>query len=390
MINHPIYLDNAATTRVFDEAAAAVQDAMINQYGNPSSMHRLGFEAERTLKESREIFAKLLKCDPSQIFFTSGGTESNNTAVFGSALKYGGRHKHFILSSIEHPSVSEPIRQYVERGWKIDTLHVNRDGFIDLGELEQFMKDREPLLVSIMHVNNEIGTIEPISEAANLIHSMCPTTLFHVDDVQGFGKLNLFPGRAGVDLLSVSSHKIHGPKGVGLFYRSERAKNILPLIYGGGQQEGFRSGTENVPGIAGFAKAALIYQEKLRNAPSKLEELRNLFIEKVTQIEGTKINGPIDTSLAAPHIVSLTVDGVRSEVLLHALEEKSIYVSAGSACSSHKMSHSDTLLAIGLRGDDLDSTLRFSFSIENTKDEIETTVKALREIIPSLRKYRRL
>lgn len=386
-----VYLDNSATTSVLPEVAQLMTKVMCEDYGNPSSMHRKGVEAENYIRYAKETLAKLLKVSEKEIIFTSGGTESDNMALIGCAMANMRRGRHLITTRIEHPAVLQTMNYLESQGFQVTYLPVDKCGRIRLEDLQRAIRP-DTILVSIMHVNNEIGALQPIAEAGALIKRMNPNILFHVDAVQGFGKFRIYPKKMNIDLLSVSSHKIHGPKGVGFLYVGEKVK-ILPITYGGGQQKNMRSGTENVPGIAGMAKAAELMYENLENDVNKLYELKEYFIKGVTGIEGIQINGlvPSEADLrgTAPHVVSVSVAGVRSEVLLHALEDKGIYISAGSACASNKPQTSETLKAIGLQREYWDSTIRFSFSVLTTREEIDYTLQVLFELIPMLRKYTR-
>ena len=381
-----VYLDNSATTRCFDEAAQLMMKIMCEEYGNPSSMHHKGVEAEHYIRYARETLAKILKVDEKEILFTSGGTESDNIALIGTAMANHRTGRHLITTKIEHPAILQTMRYLEDQGFRVTYLPVDGQGKIRLSDLEQAI-GKDTILVSIMHTNNEIGTLEPIAEAGELIKRINPHTVFHVDAVQGFGKCRIYPPRMKIDLLSVSAHKIHGPKGVGFLYMNDKIK-ISPIIYGGGQQKGMRSGTENVPGIAGLARAAELMYENLDADVERLYHLREMFIQGVSQMEQVKVNGCAGRE-GAPHIVSLSVRGIRSEVLLHALEDRNIYVSAGSACASNKPMPSATLKAIGVEKDMLESTIRFSFSVFTTEEEIRYTLKALYDIIPMLRRYTR-
>lgn len=381
-----VYLDNSATTRCFDEVAQLMMKIMCEDYGNPSSMHHKGVEAEQYLRYARETLAKILKVNEKEILFTSGGTESDNIALIGTAMANHRTGRHLITTQIEHPAIMQTMRYLENQGFRVTYLPVDKQGRISLHDLERAIT-KDTILVSIMHTNNEIGSLQPIAEAGELIKRINPKTAFHVDAVQGFGKFRIYPSRMKIDLLSVSGHKIHGPKGVGFLYINEKLK-ISPIIYGGGQQKGMRSGTENVPGIAGLAKAAELMYENLDADMERLYGLREMFIEGVSKIEDVKVNG-CQGEKSAAHIVSLSVRGIRSEVLLHALEDRGIYVSAGSACASNKPQTSATLKAIGLERDLLDSTIRFSFSIFTTEEEIEYTLQALEDMIPALRRYTR-
>lgn len=383
-----VYLDNSATTRTFPDVAELMSKIMCEDYGNPSSMHNKGVQAERYVRYGRETLAKILKVNEKEIYFTSGGTESDNLALIGCAMANYRAGKHLITTKIEHPAILQTMHYLVDQGFEVTYLSVNDKGQISLQELQNAMR-KDTILVSIMHTNNEIGAVEPIAEAGRLIKSTNPSTLFHVDAVQGFGKYRIYPKRMGIDLLSVSGHKIHGPKGVGFLYIGEKVK-IHNIIYGGGQQKNLRSGTENVPGIAGMAKAAEMLYNHMEEDAERLYSLKDYFCEGLRKIPDIRINNP-EGMEGAPHIVSLSVAGVRSEVLLHALEDKGIYVSAGSACSSNKphTAGSATMKAIKLPEEFLDSTLRFSMSVYTTREELDYTLQVMYDIIPMLRKYTR-
>lgn len=383
-----VYLDNSATTRTFPEVAELMSKIMCEDYGNPSSMHNKGVQAERYVRYGRETLAKILKVNEKEIYFTSGGTESDNLALIGCAMANYRAGKHLITTKIEHPAILQTMHYLEDQGFEVTYLSVDDKGQISLQELQNAMR-KDTILVSIMHTNNEIGAVEPIAEAGRLIKSTNPSTLFHVDAVQGFGKYRIYPKRMGIDLLSVSGHKIHGPKGVGFLYIGEKVK-IHNIIYGGGQQKNLRSGTENVPGIAGMAKAAEMLYNHLEEDAERLYSLKDYFCEGLRKIPDIRINNPEGLE-GAPHIVSLSVAGVRSEVLLHALEDKGIYVSAGSACSSNKPHTvgSATMKAIKLPEEFLDSTLRFSMSVYTTREELDYTLQVMYDIIPMLRKYTR-
>lgn len=381
-----VYLDNSATTKCLPEVAALMTHIMCEDYGNPSSLHKKGVESEKYVRHAKEVIAKCLKVQEKEILFTSGGTESDNIALIGGAYANYRAGRHIITTRIEHPAVLQTCAYLEEQGFEVTYLPVNAKGVISLADLEKAMT-RNTILVSIMHTNNEVGAVQPVEQAGELIKRMNPNTLFHVDAVQGFGKFKIYPKRMNIDLLSVSAHKIHGPKGVGFLYINEKAK-VRPIIYGGGQQKGMRSGTENVPGIAGMARAV---EEIFVDFDAKMNYLYGLkerFIKGVYTIDGIRINGPEGRD-GAPHVVSVSIQGVRSEVMLHALGDKGIYVSAGSACSSNKPSVSATLKAIGVEKQFLDATLRFSFSLYTTEAEIDYTVKCLGELVPMLRRYTR-
>ena len=380
------YFDNSATTRCSAAAAELMMRVLREDFGNPSALHNRGMQAEQYIRDARAKIARTLKASEKEIYFTSGGTEANNLAIVGSAMANRRAGMHVITTGIEHPSVENPMEYLEEQGFEVTRLPVDHEGVISLEDLKKALR-KDTILVSMMHVNNEIGAVEPIEEAAKIIKEINPSCLFHVDAIQSYGKLALYPKRIGVDLLSVSGHKIHGPKGSGFLFVREKTK-IRPQILGGGQELGMRSGTENVPAIAGLGEAAWEMCEHLKEHQAYLYDLKRKFAEGAEKIPGVTLNGPVGEA-GAPHIVSVSVEGVRSEVLLHALEEKGIYVSAGSACSSNKPSVSRTLQAIGLKRELLDSTVRFSFSIENTPEEIDYALGVMAELIPMLQRYTR-
>ncbi len=380
------YLDNSATTPCSESAAEIVRHVSCEDFGNPSSMHMKGVEAERYVREATEIISKTLKCQPKEIVFTSGGTESNNMAIIGGAMANKRRGKHIITSAVEHPSVKNTMKFLAEQGFEITWLPVNRYGEISPDELTAALRD-DTILVSIMMVNNEIGALEPVTEAGKIIHAKSPEILFHVDAIQAYGKFRIAPKPMNIDLLSVSGHKIHGPKGVGFLYIRDKAK-IRPIIFGGGQQRDMRSGTINAPGIAGLGRAAKEIYEDFDERIDRMYELKNHLAARLEALDNVQINGRTDRQ-SAPHIVSASFPGVRSEVLLHALEEKGIYVSAGSACASTHPADGTTLPAIGLDRVYQESTLRFSMSIHSTMDEIDYAVDTTAELLPVLRRYTR-
>ena len=386
-----VYFDNSATTRVFPEVAELMKKIMCEDYGNPSSLHRKGMEAEQYLRYAKETIAGILKVKENEILFTSGGTESDNLALVGCAMANRRRGNHIITTAIEHPAILQTCAYLEAQGFRVTYLPVDASGCIRPEDLKRAMT-QNTILVSIMHTNNEIGSVQPIEEAGALIKQMNPNTLFHVDAVQGFGKARIYPRRMHIDLMSVSGHKIHGPKGVGFLYVGEKVK-IQPILFGGGQQHNLRSGTENVPGIAGLARAAEMIYDHLDEDISHLYQCKRRFIEGVQRIPDIQLNGlcPEDPygQHTAPHVVSVSFRGVRSEVLLHALEESGVYVSAGSACSARKPMPSATLRAIGVERALLESTIRFSFSVFTTTEEIDYALEVMYDKIPMLRKYSR-
>ncbi|MCR5654875.1 MAG: cysteine desulfurase [Lachnospiraceae bacterium] len=381
-----VYLDNSATTKAYDEVVALMEKVMREDYGNPSSMHMKGVEAERYVTAARKSIASILGCKEKEVFFTAGGTESDNWALIGVARAMMRSGKHIITTRIEHPAVLNTCAYLESEGFEVTYLDTDETGTVRLSELEEAIRE-DTILVSVMYVNNEVGSIQPIEEIGKIVKEKGTKACFHVDAVQGFGKLKLTPKKWNVDMISVSGHKIHGPKGVGFLYIDEKVK-IKPYIFGGGQQNGYRSGTENVPGIAGLGKASEMIYASLKEDSERLYRLKELFAEGLLRIEGVTVNGPAVFS-GAPHIVSASFDGVRSEVLLHALEEKGIYVSAGSACSSHKRKMSDTLQAMGFDEAKAETTVRFSMSVFTTEEEIAYTVQCLSELLPMLRRFRR-
>lgn len=380
------YLDNSATTRCSERAKDLMVQILMQDFGNPSSLHGMGVTAEEYIKEAKSNIAKTLKAEEKEILFTSGGTESNNMALIGTALANRRAGNHIITTEIEHASIAAPLEFLKEQGFWITKLSVDKNGHISLEELRDAVGE-DTILVSIMMVNNEIGAVEPVAEAVKIIKEKNPNTIFHVDAIQAYGKYRIYPKKLGIDLLSVSGHKIHAPKGTGFLYIRDKVK-IKPIIYGGGQQKGMRSGTENVPGVAALGEAAAEIYENFDEKIERMYALKEHFVEEVTKMEGVTVNGCTGRD-SAPQIVSVSVDGVRSEVMLHTLEEKQIYVSAGSACSSNKPSVSSTLKSIGLPKELLDSTIRFSFCVNTTMEEIDYAIAAMQEAVPRLRRYRR-
>ena len=375
-----IYFDNSATTKPYDEVAAAVFDTMKNNYGNPSSLHKLGIEAERAVKQAKERVAAALKVSPNEIFFTSGGTESDNIAILGVAKASRGRH--IISTPLEHPAVLNTLSELESRGYHVDYAPVGKDGKVILSEFKKLIRP-DTILVTAMLVNNEIGTIEPVAEMSRILKSKNPRAVFHVDAVQGFGKIPMTADILGADLISLSSHKIHGPKGMGALY-IRKGTRLRPIMFGGGQQQGIRSGTENVPGIVGFGLAAKIAVTDLNEKTAKMEKLKTRLRNEIkNSIDNIMINTPENN---APHILNVSFGGVKAEVVLHSLEMQDIYVSSGSACSSHKKEPSYVLTEIGVPRQMIDGSIRFSLSEFNTEEDVDTTVEVLKKIIPRLRK----
>ncbi|WP_031548371.1 cysteine desulfurase family protein [Oribacterium sp. FC2011] len=381
-----IYFDNSATTRVYPEVVELMKKTMEEDYGNPSSKHIKGFDAEKYFRTAREQVANTLKVKPKEIIFTSGGTESNNTAIFGTALAKRKQGMHIISSQVEHAAIYKPLDTLAELGYEITYLPVDSKGHINLNDLRTAIR-HDTILVTIMHVNNEIGAIEPVEEIGKIVKVCNPNTWFHTDAIQSYGKLTIRPKKQNIDMLSVSGHKIHGPKGVGFLYVDEKIR-LRPMIYGGGQQEDMRSGTHNVPGIAGMGLAAELTYKDHDAKIARIMDIKNYFIDEVSKIDGVTVNSERGDA-SAPNIVSVSFEKVRAEVLLHALEEKGIYVSSGSACSSNHPGISGTLKAIGVKPELQDSTIRFSFGVFNEKEEVDLCMEALKELVPVLRRFTR-
>ncbi len=384
-----VYLDNSATTKCYDSVCGVVAKTMAEDYGNPSSAHRKGVEAEQYIRWSKEVVARLLKVQEKELYFTSGGTESDNLAIIGAVRGNSREGKHLITSVIEHPAVLNTMHYLEdEEGYRVTYLQVDENGRVSVEELRDALCE-ETVLVSIMHVNNEIGSVQPIGQIGLVIkeynYRNQKNVLLHVDAIQGFGKFRIHPKRENIDLLSISGHKIHGPKGSGLLYVGQHVK--MKSIFYGGKQQSIRSGTLNVPGIAGFATACKEIYAGFDHKVMRMLELKQYFIEEVSKIQDVKVHTPIHES--APHIISVGFAGIRSEVLLHSLEDKGIYVSAGSACSSNRPGISGVLKSIGLNQKYLDSTLRFSLSEFTTREEIDYTLETLYNYIPMLRRYTR-
>ena len=383
------YLDHAATTPVFPQVREVMDRVMGEDYGNPSSKHTKGMVAEQYVKEAKEEIGKALKCQPGEIIFTSGGTEANNMALIGTAMANRREGKHIVTTRIEHASVHEPLAYLEELGYRVTYLPVEPDGRVTPEAVEQAVGE-DTILVSVMYVNNEVGSVQPVGEIGAMLHRTNPKILFHVDGIQAFGKMRIHPKKLGIDLLSVSGHKFHGPKGIGFLYVRDGVK-IHPILFGGGQQKGMRSGTENVPGIAGLKVAVeMIFQEHQRKRENLFARKRQL-VSGLEELEGVTVHAlegvPLEET--APHIVSAGFAGIRSEVMLHALAQEGVYVSSGSACSSNHPELSGTLQAIGVRQELLDATLRFSFSVNTTEEEVAHALDAVGRLLPALRRFTR-
>ncbi len=376
------YFDNSATTKVYPAVKDIMIKVMEEDYGNPSSLHMKGVEAERYIKKAAESIAKTLRCKPEEIIFTSGGTESNNLALIGTALAKKRLGKHIISTTIEHASVSATLDFLKSQGYEITLIGTDDKGIVNPQKVADAVRE-DTILVSCMMVNNEIGAIEPVAEISAAVKKKNPAVYMHVDAIQAYGKIPVFPSKTGADLISISGHKIHGPKGSGALY-VKKGILIRPIIYGGGQGNGMRSGTENVPAVAGFGVAA---EESFRDFDKKtdhIREVRDYLREKLTSLPDV-----YDNSGDAPHIASFSFVGVRSEVMLHSLEERGIYTSSGSACSSHKRAASNVLTSIGLTKDRLESTLRFSIGEDNTKEQVDYIYDVISGLLPMLRQFTR-
>ncbi len=376
-----VYLDNSSTTRAFKECAEIVADVMCNSYGNPSSLHRKGIEAEKIVKTARERIAETLRVSPGEIYFTSGGTESDNLAIIGAVRASRGRH--IISTSIEHPAVLNTLQNFEKKGYTVDLVPVTKKGTVDIERLARMIR-KDTALVSCMYVNNEIGTVEPVEKIAKIVKRENLQTVFHIDAVQAYGKIPFTASQTGADLISLSSHKIHGPKGVGALWVKNKTK-LSPILFGGGQQDNVRPGTENVPGIAGFGLAAQISCDRIVEKTATMESLKNRLRDGIlSRVDDVIVNTPAEGS--APHILNISFGYVKSEVLLHSLEADGIYVSSGSACSSHKKGPSYVLTAIGTDKKMIDGSIRFSLSEFTTTEEIDYTIERVAEQVKKIRK----
>ncbi|MCR4434364.1 MAG: cysteine desulfurase family protein [Clostridiales bacterium] len=379
-----VYLDNSATTRPYDEVIDYMSHINRNEYGNPSSLHKKGIEAERHVKKARELIADSLGVAAKEIYFTSGGTESNNLAIRGYLEANPRKGKHILTTAIEHPSVLEVFKYLAEKGYRPDYIGVDSNGVIDLDMLRSKITP-ETALISVIMVNNEVGSIQPVEKVVKIKNSINKSCVVHVDAVQAYGKIKIFPKKLGIDLLSISSHKIHGPKGTGALYVGSGVR-IKPILFGGGQESLLRSGTENTAGICGFGLASEMVFKNLEENYHKVRLLKNRFLEglKETGIACRVLSG----ERASPYIINVSFEGVKAEVLLHHLEERNIFVSTGSACSSRKNLHSHVLKAMGLKACDMEGAVRFSLSELNDHEDIIIALEALKDIIPRIQMKR--
>ena len=377
-----IYFDHAATTPLHPEVLHSIQEVLANYYGNPSSLHRLGVEAERLLTKARQQIAELLNISPATIIFTSGGTESNNLAIKGSLFAHQHRGRHIITSQAEHASVYEVMKQLESKGFEVTYLSVEGSGQIDPDRVLRAVRN-DTVLVSLMFVHNEAGAVHPIQELDDRLKAF-PKVLCHVDAVQSYGKLPLHLEKLGVHMLTLSAHKVKGPKGVGILYKKE-GLHLEPQIIGGGQEGGWRSGTENVPLIVGAAKAFRLAESKRQDDFQYVNKLRAAFLAKLQNESSLIVNSPVADGLAVPHIVNVSCPGVQSEVVVHALEERGFYISSRSACSSKDNKPSRVLLAQGLSRERAASGLRISLSGDHTITQVEELADALIQVTKQLK-----
>ena len=371
------YFDNSATTKPCPEAAAAVAEAITDCWGNPSSLHSFGVEAHRRLQAARLQAAKALGAEPDRVFFTSGGTEADNWAIFSAAKRLGKRGRHIVTTQIEHHAVLNPVRELEAQGFEVTYLAPDATGRVTLEAVKAALRP-DTILVSVMMVNNEVGSVMPIASMAKLVHRTCPNALFHTDAVQGFLKVPFRAATLEADLISVSSHKIHGPKGAGALY-VRKGLSLPPLLLGGGQESGLRSGTEAVPNILGFGAACEAGFVRLREDLARETALRDLALQRLSAIEGLQVLGAHE----APHILSFAIPGVRSQGIINCLQDQGVFVSAGSACAKGHRSH--VLEAMGLDGAVIDGAARASLSRFTTEEEVEQLAAALRESVKRLK-----
>ena len=369
-----IYLDNSATTKPCIEAVEAVANAMTADWGNPSALYQFGIDAAVNLRTARHKVGVALGAEPDRIFFTSGGTEADNWAIFGAAKRFGKKNKHIITTAIEHPAVLNCMKELESQGYEVTYLQPDGLGRITLDALKTALR-KDTFLVSIMMVNNETGAVMPIAQMAKLIHRVCPDAIFHTDAVQGFMKVPFMAKSLGADLISVSSHKVHGPKGVGALYISPRLKSFPALLLGGGQEKGLRSGTEGTPVIFGFAAACETVSKLFREDISREKEMLSGLIEKLSAMDGVQINGAHD----APHILSLAIPGVPTQNTINILQDSGICVSAGSACAKGHRSH--VMTAMNLAPEVIDGSFRVSLSRDTTQEDLDALIQGIQSVL---------
>ncbi|KNF09539.1 cysteine desulfurase IscS [Gottschalkia purinilytica] len=379
-----VYLDNSATTRPRDEVIECMIYMLKEEYGNPSSLHRMGLEVEKKVENSRKIISEFLKVNKEEIFFTSGGTESNNIAIQGIVNKYSKKGNHIITTKIEHSSVLNIFKHYESKSFEVTYLDIDEYGFIDLVQLERSITDKT-ILISTMLVNNEIGTVQDINKIRDIINRKNKSIKLHVDGIQAFGKINVDLNKMGIDAFTFSGHKIHGPKGIGGIFIKKDLK-LESIIFGGNQENGIRSGTENTPGIVGLGKAVEILKSKHKEEREHILSLKKYFLQRIeNEISNIKINSLTDER-CAPHILNISFMGIKGEILLHYLEEDRIYVSTASACSSKGKGKSHVLKSLGLSEKEIEGAIRFSFAYSNTLEELDYVIEKLKYSVDEIRK----
>lgn len=383
-----IYFDNAATTKTLESSADILRDILVNQYANPASASKKGLEAEKLIRGGSKVIADIINCNQDEIYFTSGGSEGDNWAIFGTAEGYIRSGKHIITTKTEHPAVLEPIKVLESRGYEISYVPVDNMGYVDILALENLIR-KDTILVSIIFANNETGTVQDMEKIGKVIKQKNPDTIFHTDAVQAFGKCNINVKKMNIDILTASGHKFHAPKGSGFNYIRNGIK-VKPLIYGGGQQKGQRAGTENTAMVAALVNSAEESYKNILEHSGKVKEVKKALWEGIlSNIPDVSINGD-SIENANPYVLNVAFKDIRSEVLLHALEEKDIYVSAGSACDSRKKALSHVLSAMNVSPELIEGSIRFSFSRFNTVSEAEKCVAELCKVVPMLRRVQRM
>ena len=374
-----IYLDNSATTRPCPEAVEAMTKAMTENWGNPSALYNFGIDTAHALRDARHKVAAAMGAEPDRVFFTSGGTEADNWAIFGTAKRFGKRGRHIVTTAIEHHAILNCTKELEAQGFEVTYLQPDGDGRITLDALKAALR-KDTILVSVMMVNNEVGSVMPIAQMAKLTHKLCPDAVFHTDAVQGFLKVPFQAKTLGADLISVSAHKVHGAKGAGALYIAPRLKSFPPLLFGGGQESNLRSGTEGTPAIFAFAAACAAGNATFREDISREKGLLNALVEKLSVLPGVTVNGAHD----APHILSLSIPGVPTQNSINILQDAGICVSAGSACAKGHRSH--VLTAMNLRPEVMDGSFRVSLCRDSTAEELDTLVRVIEnDILPRVR-----
>ena len=377
--NNMIYLDNSATTKPCKEAVEAITLALTEGWANPSALYGFGIDAAHALRNARNKVAAALGAEPDRVFFTSGGTEADNWAILGTARRFGKKNKHIITTAIEHHAILNCVKELEASGYEITYLQPDGEGRVTLDALKAALRP-DTFLVSVMMVNNEVGSVMPIAQMAKLTHRVCPNAIFHTDAVQGFMKVPFQAKTLGADLISISSHKVHGPKGAGALYISPRLKSFPALLLGGGQESNLRSGTEGTPAIAGFAAACTAAKETFKEDIAREKAMLDELAEKLSALEGVKINGCHE----APHVLSLSVPGVPTQNTINVLQDAGICVSAGSACAKGHRSH--TLTAMGISPEQMDGSFRVSICKDTTQEELDTLVDVVRtQVLPMRR-----